>query len=124
RILIYQRNATEMMAAVDILVQERRPDMPEVGIDDGGFAAEQADSAANAHRGDGRIDLHALASVSDLSGDEGEGAFHEAEDGAVRRAVVSLEVVFVERHPRVVDEVKRRAVREGDAASRIGTGLD
>jgi hypothetical protein len=98
--------------------------MPEIGSDDGRFAAEQADSAANAHRGDRRVDLHALAGVSDLSGDEGEGAFHQAEDRAVRRAVVGLEVIFVERHPRVVHEIKRRAVREGDPASRIGTGLD
>jgi len=74
RILIDEGNAAEMVTAVDILVQEHRPDMPEIRIDDGGFGAKQADRAANAHRRDGRVDLHALAGVGDLSGDESEGA--------------------------------------------------
>ena len=39
-------------------------------------------------------------------------------------ALLGLEIVFVERHPRVVHEVKRGAVREGDAAGGIGAGLD
>jgi hypothetical protein len=60
---------------------------------------------------------------ADLAGDEGEGAFHQAEEGAVRCAV-GLVIIFVERHPRVVHEVKRCAVREGDAARGIGGGLD
>ena len=61
--------------------------------------------------------------MGDLAGDEGEGAFHQAEERAVRCAV-GLVVVFVERHPRVVPEVKRRAVRESDAAGGIGSRLD
>ena len=92
RILIDKGNVAEMVTAVDILVQEHRPNVSEIGIDDGGFGAEQPDGAANAHRRDRRIDLQALAGMGDLSGDEGEGAFHQAENGAVRRAVVGLEV--------------------------------
>ena len=34
-----------MMAAVDILVQECRPNVAEIRIDDGRFAAEQSDRA-------------------------------------------------------------------------------
>jgi hypothetical protein len=41
RILIDEGNAAEMVTAVDILVQEHRPDMPEIRIDDGGFGAER-----------------------------------------------------------------------------------
>ena len=87
RIHIDEGDAAEMVAAVDVLVQECRPDMPESRIDDGGLAAEQADRAANAHGGDRRVDLHALAGVGDLSGDEREGAFDQAEQRAVRGAV-------------------------------------
>ena len=97
--------------------------MSESGIDDRGFALEQTDRAADAHGRHGRRDLHAVATVGDLSRDEGKGALDEGEQRVVRGAGDIVGIV-VERHTRAGNDIKRRAVREGDAAGRIGGGFD
>ena len=96
--------------------------MPESGIDDRGFALEQADRAADVHGRHGRRDLHAVAAMGDLSGDEGEGALDEGEQRVVRGAG-DIVGIIVERHTRAGNDIERRAVREGDAAGGIGGGL-
>ena len=124
RVLVDERDAAEVMAAVQILVQKTRPDVTQFGIDDGGFAAKQADGAADAHGRHRRGDLHAVAGMRDLSGDKGEGTLDQGEQGVVRRAAVGVERIVVERHSGAGYEIVRCAVGEGDAAGRIGTGLD
>ena len=82
-----------------------------------------AGGAANAHGRDRRADLH-VAGMRDLAGDERERAFDQAEQRAVVRRRVVVVGEFVERHPRIGDEVERGAVGEADAELRIGAGLD
>ena len=62
--------------------------------------------------------------MGDLPGDEGEGTLDQGEHGIVRGATVGVERILVERHPGAGDEIERSAVGEGDAAGRIGAGLD
>ena len=123
RILIDQRDAAEMMTAVDILVQEHRPDMPEIGIDDGGSLRNRPTVPRMPIVATGVLIFMPSPVWATWPATKAKVPSTKLKISAVRGAV-GLVIVFVERHPRVVHKVKRRAVREGDAAGGVGGGLD
>jgi hypothetical protein len=83
---------------------------------------DQHHGAANAHRGDGRFDLH-VARLGDLARGEADGALDERKQGGVRRPV-RVEHHLVQDHPRVRRKIERGPVDEPDAQSGPAPRLD
>ena len=83
---------------------------------------DKARGAANAHSRHRRDDLH-IAGMRDLASNELERSFDEAEQSGVRRTVRIVGIV-AERHPRIGDQIERRAVGKADSGHRLGAGLD
>ena len=83
---------------------------------------DQHRGAANAHGRDGGVDLH-VAMLGGSAGDERDRTLHQTEQRLVVRPVGVVDH-FVQHHLGVRRQAEHGAVDEGNAESRIGSGLD